>query len=315
MPDSTELMLTSELRAQTGSSRALERAALRDALTRIRRGAYVTATDWRALTPEAQQRALIEAARRAARTEPLFSHESAAVVHGIPMIGNPPSRVHTTVTHGRAKTNGAVIRTHQEVPDTDVVVSDDGMRVTSPVRTAIDLAASGSALAGRFAVDHVRRHFGATVDELHATLRAAGRIRGVRRARLAIDRSSALSDSPLETLVMVRCRDLGFAQPEQQAEIRGVDGRRYRVDFAWERRRILLEADGRGKYAALAAAAGLTPEEVVWQEKQRENALRPTCDTLLRVMWADVWSGRELERRLAAAGVPRVRRRAISMTF
>lgn len=310
-----DLTLTSELRARTGSSRALERAALQAVLTRIRRGAYVDADEWNALSPGDRHLARIEAARRAARKEPLFSHESAAVLHGIPTIHQPPARVHTTVTNARATSNRAVIRTCQDVPHDDIEIRDDGLRVTTPARTAIDLAAGGSALGGRFAVDHVRRHCDVSLDELRETLSAAGRIRGVRLARLAIDRSSGLCDSPLETLVLVRCADLGFARPEQQVEMRGIDGRSYRVDFAWSGERVLLEADGRTKYGALAAATGATPEDVVWAEKRREDALRPMCDALVRVTWTDAWHGRELERRLSAAGAPRTRRRAISMTF
>jgi len=310
-----QLELTQEAQQRNGSGRRLERAAIADKLTRIRRGAYVEAAEWSSLTPDEQHLGRIEATRRAARKEPVFSHESAAVIHGIPLLSAPPKLPHTTVAHGRAKTNGAVTRTHQELSNRDIVTLEGGLRVTSLVRTVIDLAALGTPLGARIAVDHVRRHRSVTVDELRETLDAVGRIRGVRQARLAIDRSSAQCDSPLETLVLVRCRDLGFARPAQQVEIQGNNGRTYRADFGWLDGRILLEADGRTKYRDPEMLAGREADEIVWQEKRREDAIRGTCDAFARVSWKDAWHGRGLEQQLIAIGVPRPRRRAATLTF
>jgi len=61
--------------------------------------------------------------------------------------------------------------------------------------------------------------------------------------------------------------------------------------------------------------AGRDAEQVVWQEKRREDAIRGVRGAFGRVGWKDAWEGRGLEQQLIALGVPRPRRRAASLTF
>ncbi len=136
---------------------------------------------------------------------------------------------------------------------------------------------------------------------------------GVRRARIAVERSVELAESVLEVLVFVRCEDLGFAVPELQRPVVGVDGGSYRVDYAWRDGRILGEADGRSKYFGADRPSGRAAEEVLWAEKRREDALRAVCDRFIRVSWDDAWAGHPLARRLVAVGVPRVATRGPAM--
>jgi very-short-patch-repair endonuclease len=56
------------------------------------------------------------------------------------------------------------------------------------------------------------------------------------------------------------------------------DGKRYRVDFAWPQFRVVLEADGRGKYRG----------DELWGEKQRALALTRAGYRVVRVVWKDV---------------------------
>jgi len=290
------------------SGHQLERAATRGDVERIRHGAYLDAGAWSLLSARQRHLARIAAARRAAREEPVFSHRSAAVLHGIPFLGEPPPRPCTTVPPGASKSSGSVERRRRELDTDDVVELPDGTRVTSPTRTAMDLAAGGSSLGGIIAFSHVRRFHGVDRARIDARLVRAGVIPGVRAARVALRRSTADSESALETLVVVRCEDLGFEPPAQQLPIVGVDGRAYRIDFAWDGGRILLESDGRGKYADPALLRERTTEEVIWAERLRENAIRPSCERFLRATWADAWRGTPLASLLAAAGVPRPRR-------
>ena len=78
------------------------------------------------------------------------------------------------------------------------------------------------------------------------------------------------SESALESLSRVIFLEYGLSAPEPQTEIQA-GGRTYRVDFYWKRSRTIGEADGRAKYEM---DPDKTPEQVAWEEKLREDALR-----------------------------------------
>lgn len=282
-------------------------------LTRIRQGYYLEPETVRALDERSLHRARVHATARAARHRPVFSHESAAVLHGIPWLGHPPGRAVVTTTAPRSS-NRSVLRHQAALDPADIVMTADGLRATSPGRTAIDLAARQSMLSGIIAVSHVR-WTGVDMADLVACMERMGPFQGVSQARTALDRSTSGSESPLESLVVARCQDLGFAVPDQQTRIVGVDGRRYRVDFSWHGGRVLGEADGYAKYLASAESDARSPEERLRAEKAREDALRPACERFVRVTWAEAWNGIALARRLTAAGVPRIRPARARLTF
>ena len=311
-----QLLAARHARELEGTARSLERAAIAEELARVRRGVYLGSETWRSLSDVERHAVQMDAARLVARGEPVFSHESAAVRLGIPVLGALPERVRVVVPPGRSRSSGAVQRLKRTLAEGEVVELDDGMRVTSPARTAVELAASRSLLTGIIAISHVRNRFGTPVAELAAVVRALGASAGVPRARIALERSSDGSESPLESLVVARCHDLGFALPEQQVVVRGIDGARYRIDFSWREGRVLGEADGRAKYFDPAIRGRSEADEVLWREKAREDAVRPLCERFLRVTWSEAWDGAMLERRLTAADVPRDRaRRRRPLTF
>ena len=300
------VILARDIRAAEGGSERLTRAARRGELTRVARGVYAATAAWQAVSPEARHRALA-AVLAPGPPGSGFSHETAAALHGIPFVGDWPDRLCSTVAPGSGDSSGVMRRTRLSL-DGDDLTTVDGIPVTTSVRTAVDLAMRRSLLAGIVAVSHVR-HLGVTRDAIDAAITARGAAAGVRRARIALARSSAQSESPLESLVLARCEDLGFVPPAQQTEVIGLDGRAYRCDFSWCDGQIIVEADGRGKYRDATMLAGRTPDEVLWAEKRREDAIRPTRRAFIRIGWTDAYRGTELERRLAAVGVPRPGRR------
>ncbi|GFZ89008.1 hypothetical protein [Nesterenkonia alkaliphila] len=95
--------------------------------------------------------------------------------------------------------------------------------------------------------------------------------------------ASPLSESPGESLLRVRLHELGLPQPLQQVVVH-VDGRSYRLDFLWEEPRVALEFDGWIKYRQQRA----TFDELHKQEKLREDAIRSTGCTVIRVYWEDL---------------------------
>ncbi len=309
-----ELVLARDARWRTGSTAALERRAATCDLVRIAPGAYVPAGEWEALSPPERLMTAADAMRAVAVGDPVFSHETAAAFHGIPIIGAWPDRPTATVGRAGDGPGAWMRRVRRDLAPGERVLLASGVRVTSMIRTAIDLAATRSLLGGIVAVSDLRHRVGVAAGDLEEALAALGPFHGAGRARAAVRRSTAGSESPLESLVVARCQDLGFEVPEQQAVVRGADGVAYRCDFVWDGGRIVGEADGRLKYEDGAFGADRTAADTVWAEKRREDAIRGVRERFVRISWHDAWRGTPMELLLRTAGVPRPHR-ARALTF
>lgn len=272
-------------------------------LRRVRRGAYVAVREWEGWTTEERARARIVAVAAAAYDPPLFSHASAALLHGLPVVGPPDGRVH--VTSGPApggRSGGDVVRHTTVDPPGAVVV--DGLRVTSVPRTVVDLARDAGFLAAVAAGDHGLRAAMTTEEELVREVDAlARRARGARTARRAIGFLDRLSESPGESVSRVRMHEAGLSAPVLQHVLRDAHGVIGRVDFWWPDVGVVGEFDGRLKYRSDGAPAGMDPAEVVWREKVREDRIRATGARVVRWTWQEAWAGAPMVDRLRAAGV------------
>lgn len=80
---------------------------------------------------------------------------------------------------------------------------------------------------------------------------------------------------------------------EPQFEVEA-EGRRFRADFRIKGTRVLLEFDGRVKYAD-------GDGRVLFDEKQREDALRRAGWIVVRVIWAEFLDPARLRRRVRDA--------------
>jgi len=298
------LLSSRELVDAGQSAHRLERRTRTGELIRLRPGIYADAGEWERLSALQQHEARMRA-HRMLHPDAVFMRESAAVAHRIPLFGELDPRPQVLVVPDGTRST-AWTRTVERGGPTPTVTTSGGFRSADAAETVIELAASGSLLRGIVAIDHARGSLGIGLDRLEAAVGSRRPFRGVRRVDLALARSTGRSESPLESLVMVRCRDLGFAAPEQQTEI-GVNGRRYRVDFSWDDGRIVLEADGRTKYLELAGDRSAA--EVVLAEKAREDEIRTVVRRFGRVDWSSALRGGPLESVLLRLGVPRIRSR------
>jgi hypothetical protein len=122
------------------------------------------------------------------------------------------------------------------------------MRVTTPTRTIIDLAAVVDARSLRAAFESARRMRLTTVEHVarrFAAISGRGLPGGaaLRRLLAQLDPSQP-AGSPLEVVVAELLSSSDLPRPVAQHPVK-VGGRRYRLDFAWPEQRVALECDGR----------------------------------------------------------------------
>jgi hypothetical protein len=134
------------------------------------------------------------------------------------------------------------------LPDRHVAVHE-GLVLTSPARTAIDVMRSVPIEFGVALADAVLRSGLATAGELDDVRRFERGWPGSRRARVALLGADARSESPGESASRVFFARYGIPMPEPQVEIhdewRGFVGR---VDFLWRQQGVAGEFDGMTKY-------------------------------------------------------------------
>lgn len=226
---------------------------------------------------------------------------SAAAVQVLPTVSGLPSEVHLISMGGRSGTRDGVSIHRLPLKERDVVLLPNllgadpehrHVRVTSPLRTWVDVARS-STLADGLAVGDRGLRLG--LFSADALRQEAGRVqgRGCRRVRLAADLVHAVRETPLESWSAACFHEWGLPQPEVQVSIEDASGRFVgRVDFLWEEFGVIGEADGALKY---------DDREANYAEKRREDRLRELGFRVIRWGWGDLRRPDRLRRRLEAA--------------
>ena len=300
------LILSRRLRLEGDSTLGVERGARTGVFVRVRPGAYVPTQEWEGMDDRTRHRVSMDAFALTSSRPVVFAVESAAALHGIPIVGGWPAhpRVVSDPSYSRDTRVGIDAR-WRPVADNEVV-EIGGMRATSLTRTALDIAAERDLVAGVVALDHVIRFGAVRLADLHAYVERSRPFPGVRKVVAALGLATGSAETPLESLSMVRFAQLGFERPTQQVEF-VVEGEHFRADFCWEEASVIGEADGREKYAA--------GPDVVWHEKLREDALRSVTRGFARWTWSHAWAGEPLAVRLERAGLRRNPRNASRYAF
>lgn len=202
------------------------------------------------------------------------SAHSAALIHGLPTFELP---AYASATRAEGAWRGGTRRVRiAPLPDHHVTVVD-GLPVTTLARTVVDIARSASRRSAVVTGDAALRR-GLLRDDLAVVLDECAAWSDVGKARRATAFLDARSESALESLSRVVFDEREVPPPELQMEIR-VAGEVYRVDFLWKDAPLIGEADGRAKYSL---DPNRRPEQVVWTEKLREDALRDAGYSLVR---------------------------------
>ena len=201
--------------------------------------------------------------------ESVASCESAALVHGLPVFHLPSFAIATRQWGawrggGNRRIRIAPLPAHH-------VCEIDGTPTTVLARTVVDIARSAT-MRGAVVVGDAALRRGLPRPALLEMLDECAPWCETKKAATAIEFFDARSESALESLSRVLMHESDIPPPEPQYEIT-VRGKSYRVDFYWKQQRLIGEADGKVKYTG-TLDPNRSPEEIVWQEKLREDDLR-----------------------------------------
>lgn len=301
------VILAGEATAIGVGSRALTSAVRDGRLVRLRSGAYLRTDQWDRETPAGRYRWVVRAAARQLR-DPVFSHESAAVLWHLPVAG----RQRTVHVLGPQAPDGAArgmgrrgdVHWHSaaRVPPVEV---RDGARVTDIATTVAALGAVRGLLTTLAAADHALHEGLVTRPDLADAVGRLGRGHGVRRARTLVELADATSGSPGESASRARMHLEGFVAPQLQKPFSDDAGRFAIVDFWWPEVGVVGEFDGRVKYRIDGVDDRRRIEDRLWAEKLREDRLRALGVRVVRWTWSDIWRPGALAHLLTTAGVPR----------
>ncbi|SEL77355.1 Protein of unknown function [Blastococcus sp. DSM 46786] len=214
---------------------------------------------------------------------------SAAVLWGVDAAGIDED-VELTVPPGHNVTAVRGVRVQRRSLGADAVTVRAGVRLTTPVQTALDLARH---LPREDAVVHIDQLAGRRVVDLAAVRTAAGAATGpgCRRARVAVHLADGLAGSPQETRLRLLLHSSRLPRPVAQHTVRDGDGFVARVDFAWPDHRLAVEYEGRWH----------GERQNVARDRRRLNRLTAAGWTVVFVTAEDLAEPVQLIARIAAA--------------
>ncbi len=226
------------------------------------------------------ERGLLGAA--AAGIGAVASHQSAARLHGFDL--RDTLTVSVTVPIRRSNRFHTVV-VHES---TDLAASEttwiEGIPVTDPPRTLIDLATVASRYELANLVDEAVRRRLTTYDSVAIRLESIARkgkpgvvkLRGVLESR---ESKPKATESNLEMRVLRLLTTNGLPAPSPQFRppwLRAINGR---VDFAYIDKRVIVEADSKRWHDS---------PEAFQRDRERDNLAQIAGWTILRFTWSDL---------------------------
>jgi hypothetical protein len=144
------------------------------------------------------------------------------------------------------------VRVHKsEVVPGDIVVLEDGIRITSPVRTARDVAALERTKDAVACLDAMLHNGALTEDALRGLARAVTGQWGSRRLNKVLPLVDGRAMSPPESWVRVACHQAGLPHPVPQYVVIEQGVFLGQVDLAWPEAKLIVEYEGPHHFEAL----------------------------------------------------------------
>jgi len=168
----------------------------------------------------------------------VLSHRSAAALWGI---GDEPRGLVEVSLPAATRSRQPGIRAHRRTAlRPDEITEHEGIAVTSPIRTLIDLATQLTPSRLERAVNEADKLERVRADALYAALADHGGEPGIGPLRRLLDPLHfRLSDSELERAMRPVAKRAGLPVPETKVWVN-----EFEVDFFWPELGIVVEADG-----------------------------------------------------------------------
>ena len=300
--DTPGIFLRHEAIALGYTDEHLARAVRRGVLTRVRHGSYFFRERWDPLPGDQRHIVRAMAARRTSRTNLVFSHVTAVVLHGAPTWELPLDMVHVTRTDRRGGRSEAGLVQHRGLLVPRDIVELDSLSVTSPTRTALDVTRMVDVEHSLVVVDHFL-HAGATTKaDLREGAEAMRLWKDTLTTDLVIRLANPRCESVGESRTSYKLWRHGVPSPTTGYEIRDSAGRLMaRLDFAWPELGVFLEFDGKEKYLKYLRP-GEKPLDAILREKKREERICGlTGWRCIRITWADLYQPEQMIARIKSA--------------
>jgi len=308
-PSGPRLIRRDAALADGTSESELRRARQRGVLTPIVRGVYLPVVDAAGLDCAGRHLAEVEAIVPRLTGEPVVSHVSAAVVHGLPFWHSEMPAVHITRDRSAKARRGPRLQAHRAVIYQDEVCVVGGLRVTSIARTVVDCARllpfdNAVVLADAA----LRRGLVGRVD-LERQLRRHARVPGARSADAVVAFADGRSSGVGTSRSRVLFRNAGLPPPELRfvvpdlADVAGAGSAGSESDFGYPLDRVLGEFDGWEEFGRLLEPAppDWRRELVVAAERARHERLVAAGWRVVRWTWADLARPADLIARMREA--------------
>jgi hypothetical protein len=297
-----DVWLRRELIEVGWSDRDIARSLASGLIDRLRYGAYVDHRLWAMLDSDRDRhRARARAVLRTAHPAIVLTHQSAMAEHIDSLWRLCLDDVALTRTDGVAGRHEAGVVHHSgslHLPD---ITLRDGVPVSSPARTAIEVLTTNDSELGFCLLNallHARR---TTLAEVRAVACRTEHWPNTLGVRIAL----GLANPKLSSIAESRTFHLLYREsiplPDPQVDVHDALGKLLgRVDFVWPRHGVFLEFDGRIKYQ-LYRRKGETLADYLMREKQREERIcQETGWICIRIGWSDLDNFRATAQRIRA---------------
>jgi len=258
-----------QLLARGVAAHAIDRMVRTARIVVLQRGVYQ-------IGPLPVGRATEAAAVLACGPEGRVSHMSAAALQGV--LDANRTHPHVEVTMARRKRRRIEgVRIHR-VRDLrpDEVTEIDGIPVTTPARTLLDISGTLTSREVEQALARALRMQLVTREEMYRTLQRHPRHPGARLLRQLLDAEGgpSFTRSEAEEKLLEITRSARLPRPELNVKVLG-----HEVDFLWRSARLVAEVDGYAFHASRISFAA---------DRQRDAELTAAGYRVLRFTWEDL---------------------------
>lgn len=270
-------MLPAELQGRIFTLKEAERAGLSRSVQRGHRWERIGPGQYalRGVAADPLTRIAGALARLPDKAAAAASWTTAGFLHGLDL--PPCNPIHVTIANGIGVTARTGVTLHRVDLDSPDLVDISGIRVTSPLRTLVDLGRQRNPVQSVIALDMGLHNGLATKDQLSAWAAEYWRFPGAARLREAVELAEPLTESPAESRLRLVLLRGGLPRPLAQVSLTGADGAFLgRADLYYPEKRLVIEYDGTGHRDRLVG------------DNRRQNRLIQAGYTLLRFTAADL---------------------------